>query len=280
MMSFDAPEHSLLGKKADYPSNYDPNLLFSMPRQPKRDEIGVRGALPFSGFDVWNHYEVSWLNAKGKPIVAMAVVVYSCDSPYIIESKSMKLYFNAFNNVRFETIETVQQRMEQDIRERVQGTYVRVLLMPLAKMAPFTVFPRLSGIHIDALDIECDHYHTHPDYLCTDKEIVEETLCSDLLKSNCRVTNQPDWCSIQIEYKGPRIQQEGLLRYLVSFRNDNEFHEQCIEKIFMHLLTRCKPHQLTVRGYSTRRGGIDINSSRSTQTMSAPELPIVRLCRQ
>jgi 7-cyano-7-deazaguanine reductase len=273
------PEKSELGKKTTYDSHYDAEKLFPIPRKTKRDEIGI-GKLPFFGFDVWNHYEVSWLNEKGKPIVAIAEIIYACDSENIIESKSMKLYFNSFNNSQFKDVKTLEKTIEQDLGKRLNGSFIRVKITPLSEFKEQKLLPRLKGISIDDLDVDCFAYHTNPAFLKTENEIVEEVLCSDLLKSNCLVTDQPDWCSVQISYKGKKIEREGLLRYLVSFRNDNEFHEQCIEKIFMHILQHCAPSELTVLGRGTRRGGIDINSVRSTQKIELSALENTRLCRQ
>lgn len=274
------PEQSELGKETQYDSHYSPDKLYPIARKIRRDEIGLSEHLPFIGFDIWNHYEVSWLNDKGKPIVAIAQIIYGCDSQHIIESKSMKLYFNSLNNTRFPDIETVQKTIEADLSAQLNGTFLEVTLVPLAQFKQQPLLAGLEGTYLDDLDIECSEYHTHVSYLKTEPLLVEEILQSDLLKSNCLVTNQPDWCSIQIAYKGLKINHEGLLRYLVSFRNDNEFHEQCIEKIFVHILQHCNPEELTVYGRSTRRGGLDINSYRSTQPINPQDIPNIRLCRQ
>ncbi len=272
------PDASDLGRNAQYESEYNPKKLFPITRTTKRVEIGIHDALPFYGVDLWNHYEVSWLNQKGKPIVAVAEIIYDCASPNIIESKSMKLYFNSFNNSRFASTADVKQLMEKDLTQHV-GVPVTVNLKVLSEMVsePFAV--RLQGTYIDELDVVCDEYKANPALLSVEDEIVEEVLCTDLLKSNCLVTNQPDWCSVQITYKGRKINRENLLKYIVSFRNDNEFHEQCIEKIFVQIMRHCGPESLTVYGRSTRRGGLDINSFRSTD--KAAKLPNnTRLCRQ
>lgn len=269
---------SELGKKAAYDAIYNPEKLFPLSREPKRVEIGITGELPFFGVDIWNHYEVSWLNAKGKPVVAMAEIIFGCESAMIIESKSMKLYFNSFNNTKFNDANEVQQTMQRDLQAHLKVP-VHVNIIPLDKVRDEKLMAKLSGEYIDDLDVVCSDYTNQPALLTTENVLVEETLCTDLLKSNCLVTNQPDWCSVQITYKGNKINREGLLRYIVSFRNDNEFHEQCIEKIFMHILQFCKPEQLTVYGRSTRRGGLDINSYRSTQPITTA-IENIRLCRQ
>ncbi|MBV9575978.1 MAG: NADPH-dependent 7-cyano-7-deazaguanine reductase QueF [Gammaproteobacteria bacterium] len=274
------PEKSVLGKITHYTNYYDPEQLFPISRQAKRNEIGVTHALPFFGIDIWNHYEVSWLNPKGKPVVALAEIIYDCASENIIESKSMKLYFNSFNNTKFNDVQAVQTTIQNDLQQRLKTSFIEVRIQPLQLVQDEIIFRRLEGIYLDDLDIECVNYHTCPDYLITEEEQVEEVLNSDLLKSNCLVTNQPDWCSIQIAYKGKKINHAGLLRYLVSFRNENEFHEQCIEKIFMHILQRCQPNELTVYGRSTRRGGLDINSYRSTKVIDLEKIRNARLCRQ
>lgn len=274
------PEKSTLGKKTSYANHYDPDQLFPIPRKAKRDQIGVGETLPFSGYDVWNHYEVSWLNEKGKPIVAIAEIIYGCDSEHIIESKSMKLYFNSLNNSQFKNSQELESIITRDLSERLKGSFVNVRIIPLSAFKEEKLLPRLEGICIDDLDVECKSYHIDPSFLKTENADIEETLYSDLLKSNCLVTDQPDWCSVQISYQGKKINREDLLRYIVSFRNDNEFHEQCIEKIFMHILQYCRPKKLTVCGRSTRRGGIDINSIRSTEAVDPSKIKNVRLCRQ
>jgi len=273
-----APEASELGKKTAYDAQYNPEKLFPMSRLPKREAIGISQPLPFFGIDIWNHYEVSWLNEKGKPVAAIAQIIYGCESPMIIESKSMKLYFNSFNNSRFKDCLQVKEIITRDLEARLQAP-VEIKLQLVNEFNEEKLFAVLPGISIDDLDIECNVYNNDPSFLKTDAEEVEETLCTDLLKSNCLVTNQPDWCSLQIVYKGKKINREGLLRYIVSFRNDNEFHEQCVEKIFIHLLKYCQPQELTVYGRSTRRGGIDINSYRSTKPLTS-EVMNTRLCRQ
>ncbi len=279
-MSILTPEQSTLGKKAPYETHYNPELLFPIPRSLRRDEIGIGSPLPFFGVDIWNHYEVSWLNERGKPIVALAEIIYGCESVNIIESKSMKLYFNSLNNSVFSDIAALENIIRHDLAVRLDTTLLRINLWPLQSQEDQTLHARFSGINIDNQDIECHTYHCDPTLLTTNDNIVTETLCSDLLKSNCLVTNQPDWCSIEIRYTGRQIDQAGLLRYIVSFRNDNEFHEQCIEKIFIDIQKRCQPTTLSVYGRSTRRGGVDINSWRSSVAIDLPERLNFRLCRQ
>ena len=275
------PEQSELGKKSAYDTTYNPDKLFPIPRKRNRDAIGIDSKkLPFQGYDFWNHYEVSWLNEKGKPVVALAEIIYGCDTINIIESKSMKLYFNSFNNTKFKDIKAVENTIKRDLSDRLDGTSLFVRILPLQQLQEQPLAPRLTGTNIDELDVACSVYHADPSFLNTSDEVVSETLCTDLLKSNCLVTHQPDWCSVQITYKGKKIDREGLLRYIVSFRNDNEFHEQCIEKIFVQIMEHCAPKELTVYGRSTRRGGLDINSCRSTKPVDPQSLSNTRLCRQ
>ncbi|ARH01078.1 NADPH-dependent 7-cyano-7-deazaguanine reductase QueF [Legionella micdadei] len=256
---------SELGKKSDYDAIYNPNRLYPIYRAGKRQEIGIDPAnLPFVGFDCWNHYEVSWLNEKGKPMVGIGEIFYDCNSPKLIESKSMKLYFNSFNNTKIKNIEVLENTIKKDLEERVEAP-VFVKIYPLEQAKKFTVSPTFTGECIDYLDVECSVYFVEPSFLSVHDLVVEEVLYSDLLKSNCLVTNQPDWGSIQIAYKGKKINREGLLKYLISFRNHNEFHEQCIERIFADIMNCCKPESLTVYGRYTRRGGLDINPYRTTE---------------
>lgn len=270
-------KESALGKQSQYDSSYNPNHLYAIPRAEKRQEIGINPEhLPFKGFDCWTHYEVSWLNEKGKPMVAIGEIIYDCNSINIIESKSMKLYFNSFNNTPFKQTSDLEATIKKDLEERIKGT-VRVTLQPLNQNK--TILPTFSGESIDSLDVACSVYLVEPSFLSVSDECADEILCSDLLKSNCLVTNQPDWGSVQIAYSGKKINREGLLKYIVSFRNHNEFHEQCIERIFIDIMTYCRPEKLTVYGRYTRRGGLDINPYRTTEAFSAEE-HLFRLIRQ
>ena len=279
------PEQSQLGKASAYADQYDPCLLFPIPRSGKREEIGISGALPFFGADLWTAFELSWLNARGKPQVALAHFTIPCETPHIIESKSFKLYLNSFNNSRFDSLEAVQERLREDVNEalwrgaavRQSSASVRVIAQDAFELQKVQ---ELQGLNLDRLDIECSDYTPRPDLLKADHDNppVTETLVSHLLKSNCLVTGQPDWGSVQISYTGAAIDQESLLRYIVSFRNHNEFHEQCVERIFMDLWTRCKPIKLTVYARYTRRGGLDINPLRTSHPMALPQN--VRTARQ
>jgi 7-cyano-7-deazaguanine reductase len=266
MSTPNTPEQSLLGKPASYQSAYDPSLLFPIARQGKRDELGISGTLPFFGFDLWNAYEVSWLNLRGKPQVAIATVMAPADSPNIIESKSFKLYLNSFNQTRLAGSAALLELLRADLSAGF-GTPVQVSLT-LPDAFSTLQMGELDGLLLDRLDIDVDGYTPDRSLLQAnhDEAAVEETLVSHLLKSNCLVTGQPDWASVQIKYAGPQIDQEGLLRYLIGFREHNEFHEQCVERIFIDILQCCKPQMLSVYARYTRRGGLDINPWRSNFT--------------
>jgi 7-cyano-7-deazaguanine reductase len=266
-----------LGKKSQYICEYDPSLLFPIPRQGKRDEIQVPTPLPFYGFDTWNAFELSWLNAKGKPQVAVARFDIAANSENIIESKSFKLYLNSFNNTRIATLKELKETLARDIEKNAQGD-VTVEIYDVDDCSCFQL-ASFDGETLDDLDVECDQYIVNPDFLKADENLeVTESLYSNLLKSNCLVTGQPDWGSVEITYQGPKIDREGLLKYLVSFRNHNEFHEQCVERIFMDIMTRCQPQSLTVNARYTRRGGLDINPIRSTENIGPAKN--IRMSRQ
>ncbi|MBV2218661.1 MAG: NADPH-dependent 7-cyano-7-deazaguanine reductase QueF [Diaphorobacter nitroreducens] len=278
------PEHSQLGKASAYADQYDASLLFPIPRADKRAEIGIDGNAPFFGADLWTAFELSWLNLRGKPQVAIAHITVPCETPHIVESKSFKLYLNSFNNTRFASEAEVRARIRADVSEAVwrgaehPGTVGVTLLLPEA----FDREPihELDGLLLDRLDVECTRYQPAPELLAAhhDEAPVTETLVSHLLKSNCLVTGQPDWGSVQITYSGAQIDQAGLLQYLVSFRNHNEFHEQCVERIFMDIWTRCRPIKLAVYARYTRRGGLDINPLRTSHPQQLPRN--VRTARQ
>ena len=278
------PEQSQLGKTSSYADQYDPSLLFPLPRQTKRDEIGISATPPFLGADLWTAYELSWLNPRGKPQVAIAQVTVPCESPNIIESKSFKLYLNSFNNSRFGDGQQVLDRLKADLAEAIWRGSERRGSMGVKLQTPAQFeqekIRELDGLSLDRLDVECTHYQPAPELLRADatQPPVTEILVSDLLKSNCLVTGQPDWASVRISYTGAPIDQERLLQYLVSFRNHNEFHEQCVERIFMDLWTRCNPVKLSVYARYTRRGGLDINPWRSSQPQQPPAN--VRTARQ
>jgi 7-cyano-7-deazaguanine reductase len=279
-----APEQSQLGKTSAYVDHYDASVLFPIPRQTKRDEIGVTGQPPFLGADLWTAFELSWLNLRGKPQVALARITVPAESTHIVESKSFKLYLNSFNNTRLVDAAEVQTRMRQDLSAAVwhggpmmAGVGVQLVLPEQFDREPVH---ELDGLSLDRLDLDCDIYQPTPSLLSTTsgEAPVTETLTSNLLKSNCLVTGQPDWGSVRIKYSGPQIDQAGLLRYIVSFRNHNEFHEQCVERIFMDIWQQCQPSRLEVYARYTRRGGLDINPWRTSHPQAVPSN--VRTARQ
>lgn len=273
---FMRPENSPLGKQSAYIDHYAPELLFPIARKVKRDEIHVPQPLPFHGYDLWNAFELSWLNSFGKPCVATAVITFPADSDFLIESKSLKLYLNSFNQTTFNSLDDVKNTMASDL-SKAANKPVSVDITLLQKNTG-DIFSSLEGFCLDDLPVQIDTYQPNPDFLVTNKVIVTETVYSHLLKSNCLVTGQPDWGSVEIHYTGPQINHEGLLKYIVSFRGHNEFHEQCVERIFMDILTRCNPNNLSVFARYTRRGGLDINPYRSTSPVFSIRNP--RLTRQ
>ncbi|WP_448549303.1 NADPH-dependent 7-cyano-7-deazaguanine reductase QueF [Thalassotalea fusca] len=271
-------ESLTLGKSTEYKSTYSPDLLQGVPRSLNRDQIDIQSdSLPFLGEDVWYGYEVSWLNNKGKPIVAVAEFRFPCTSANIVESKSFKLYLNSFNQSKFENIDAVQTIMSRDLSQ-IAGQQSQVSLHPVDKFDAIET-RQLPGECIDDIDVSIEHYDLKPELLkCTESnDIIDEVLHSHLLKSNCLITNQPDWASVVIEYQGRAIDKASLLKYLISFRQHNEFHEQCVERIFADIMKICAPTKLTVYARYTRRGGLDINPFRSTHL---DELPNFRTHRQ
>jgi 7-cyano-7-deazaguanine reductase len=267
----DPSKNSPLGKSTAYRSDYAPELLFPIPRRIKRHEIGIADTrLPFLGEDIWNAYELSWLNPKGKPVVAVGCFRVPANTPCLIESKSLKLYLNSFNQTRFDNKQTVIETIARDLSDAAGGA-VAVDLQLLSDQ-PKAAIGVPEGILVDDLDIDCDCYQPAPENLMVNEgEIIEETLYSHLLKSNCLVTGQPDWAMVVIQYRGRPIDHAGLLRYIVSFRDHNEFHEQCVERIFCDIRQYCAPEALSVYARYTRRGGLDINPFRSTGDYGRPE---------
>ena len=278
------PEQSQLGKSSAYVDQYDASLLFPIPRLTKREEIGAAHNAPFFGADLWTAFELSWLNLRGKPQVALVHFTIPCETPNLIESKSFKLYLNSFNNSRFADASEVLAHLRTDLSEAAwrgnagKGS-IGLQLLEFEKFDAQQVH-ELDGLLLDRLDVECTQYTPAPELLRANHEEtpVTETLVSNLLKSNCLVTGQPDWGSVQIQYSGAPIDQEGLLQYIVSFRNHNEFHEQCVERIFMDIWQRCRPIRLTVYARYTRRGGLDINPWRTSHPGGLPAN--VRTARQ
>ncbi len=256
---------TVLGESVDYEDSYNPALLQAVPRTLNRTCLPIESEpLPFFGYDLWNLYELSWLTPTGKPINATAEILVAADSLYLIESKSLKLYLNSFNQTVFENEQMIHDTLVQDLSKIVQGSLTVVL-------NPKTIekWMSLSGDCIDDVPITVDQYQFHPDYLrdSTDpNEIVQTSLVTHLFKSNCLVTGQPDWASLQISYKGAKWNSALLLKYLLSYRAYQGFHEHCVERIFMDLMHYCSPSQLTVAAFFTRRGGISITPIRSSQS--------------
>ncbi|WP_410013702.1 NADPH-dependent 7-cyano-7-deazaguanine reductase QueF [Sodalis sp. C49] len=258
-------DHLTLGKPTAYRDRYDATLLQAVPRALNREPLGIDArALPFHGADIWTLYELSWLNDKGLPQVAMGEVILNAQSLNLIESKSFKLYLNSFNQTRFADWATVREILTRDLARCAVGE-VGVTLFRLGELTNQPVAD-FTGECIDEQDIAIDDYAFNADWLknaAAGAQPVSETLVSHVLKSNCLITHQPDWGSVQISYRGPRIDREALLRYLVSFRQHNEFHEQCVERIYTDLMRFCRPERLAVYARYTRRGGLDINPWRS-----------------
>jgi 7-cyano-7-deazaguanine reductase len=263
-----------LGQATQYPEQYDPGLLYPIPRSENRLKLGLQEgqALPFVGIDIWNAFELSWLKHKGKPQIALAEFQIPADSPKMIESKSFKLYLNSLNNARFENENEVRERLVADL-SAVAGSKITARIQANDAIAKKGM-QEMGGVLLDRLDIEIDpHIPADPNLLGVNEEFgpIEQCLVSHLLKSNCPVTGQPDWASVQIRYQGRPILEEGLLRYLIGFRQLGEFHEHCVETIFSDIKRQCKPDKLSVYARYTRRGGLDINPFRTDHNAPWPE---------
>ena len=267
-----------LGQKTEYKHSYEPELLQAVPRSLNRDDLDLGDELPFVGCDVWTLYELSWLNQNGLPQVAVGDVTLPATSPNLVESKSFKLYLNSFNQTKFTSWDEVTRTLIKDLSACAGGD-VKVEIHPVQTYSQQPIVD-MTGECIDNQDIVIDNYEFDANYLqsSTSEELVEEILHSHLLKSNCLITNQPDWGSVEISYVGNKIDREKLLRYLISFRQHNEFHEQCVERIYTDIMKFCSPKSLTVFARYTRRGGLDINPFRSSHLIK-PEHNL-RLARQ
>ena len=265
-----------LGHATTYPDSYDAALLFPVPREPQRVEIGLTGALPFTGADTWTAFEMTWLDPHGKPQVAIATFVVPADSRAIVESKSVKLYLGAFAQTRFDGTAEVRATIERDLAQATGGPVQLALDAPAMFLA--TRCADLGGERLDDLPVVIQRYQPTPELLRADGPDVEETLKTDLFRSLCPITFQPDFASVQIAYRGPAIDREALLRYLVSFRCHPGFHEHCVERIFVDLLAQCRCDALTVYARFTRRGGVDINPFRTNAGVAVP--PNMRTARQ
>jgi 7-cyano-7-deazaguanine reductase len=273
-----AAEHSPLGKSSEYIATYTPSLLFPIPRAAKWAELGLTAeTLPYQGVDFWNCFELSWLLPSGKPVVAIGEFTIPADSPNIIESKSFKLYLNSLNQTAFPDRASLVATLQADL-SAAAGKPVGVRIRSLSDVEAEGV-ATLPGVCIDELDVSIDSYEApRPELLrCDDSRLIEESLHSHLLKSNCPVTSQPDWGSVAVEYRGAALDHASLLAYIVSFRQHSDFHEQCVERIFLDLQRLLKPEKLTVYARYVRRGGLDINPYRSTEAIS---LENRRLARQ
>ncbi len=274
-------DHAPLGKTGVYVEHYDASLLFPIPRAAKRAELGIDpdAPLPFYGADLWSAFELSWLEFGGKPCVALAAFIVPVTSPNIVESKSLKLYLNSLNQTAFTSAEEVRTVLIHDLSAATGATVAVELVLP--SQFSGQRIASLEGFCLDALPVKIDTYTPHPEFLFADSDApaVTETLTSHLLKSNCLVTGQPDWGSVQVSYTGRPIDRAGLLKYIVSLRRHDEFHEQCVERIFMNVMERCSPQRISVYARYTRRGGIDINPFRASHA----DIPLPqneRLARQ
>ncbi len=268
----DAP----LGHPTGHPDRYAPALLYPVPRAPQRAALGIGTHLPFTGVDLWTAYELTWLDEHGKPLVALATLQVPVDSPAIVESKSMKLYLGSFAQSRYASGADAAAAIARDL-SHAAGAPVLATLQEPADFAAQSI-TELSGESLDELPIACDAYDVAPDLLSAGGASVAETLTTQLFRSVCPVTAQPDIASIQVAYRGPRIDRAGLLRYLVSYRCHAGFHEHCVERIFVEIAARCRCEQLTVHARFTRRGGIDINPYRTNGGLPPPAN--VRTARQ
>ena len=263
-----------LGQATQYPDQYDPSLLFQIPRAQNRLKLGIKEnqSLPFVGIDIWNAFELSWLNPKGKPQIALAEFQIPADSPYMIESKSFKLYLNSLNNTNFHDEHELRERLITDL-SAAAGCKITARIQANEMIAKKGI-QEMSGVLLDRLDIEIDpRIPADPSLLGVNEDFgpIEQCLVSHLLKSNCPVTGQPDWASVQIRYQGRPILEEGLLRYLIGFRQLGEFHEHCVETIFSDIKRECRPDKLAVYARYTRRGGLDINPFRTDYNAAWPD---------
>lgn len=266
---------NLLGKVTQYPQQYDPELLLAIPRESNRKLLGLTHTLPFHGEDIWHAYELSWLNKQGLPQVAIAKFSFDCESPSLIESKSFKLYLNSLNQEKYQNKEVVRDLLTSDLSDK-SGADVKIEIFDMDETKQNISQPQ--GICLDTLPIEIKKYHPDENLLGTNNTQIEEQVYTNLFRSNCPITNQPDWASISISYKGAAISHESLLAYLVSYRQHNDYHENCVEKIFVDIQNKCQPEVLKVQANFLRRGGLDINPIRSSYSENIKPLP--RFIRQ
>jgi 7-cyano-7-deazaguanine reductase len=263
---------SPLGKATHYPDHYDASLLFAVSRAPQRAALGIEGNLPFSGWDVWNAYEITWLDLQGRPRLALGEFRVRAESPAMVESKSLKLYLGSFAQEPLASGVVLGERIATDL-SRVCGDEVAVVLTRRADFEatlPLRVAPTTTE-SIDDTDVTIDASNPDPALLAHAEPSIEESLCSSLFRSRCPVTGQPDYADVFVRYRGQRIDRAGLLRYLVSYRQHAAFHEACVERIFVDIANRCRPERLSVYARFVRRGGIDINPFRSNFEPAPPD---------
>jgi 7-cyano-7-deazaguanine reductase len=264
-----------LGRETRYSDQYDASLLGPIPRSKARDEESV-DATAFIGIDLWTAFEISWLNTEGLPQVAIGEFIFPCTSDAIIESKSFKLYLNSFNQSHFPSMQALSEVMRTDLSV-ASGSVVDVTLYQIGEYNGMKPIAEPDAVCLDQRPVATDVYQPDAGFLQADSQVeADETLCSHLLRTNCPVTDQPDWASVYITYKGAQIDRDGLLKYLVSFRQHQDFHEQCVEKIFSDIMARCIPTELSVYARYMRRGGLDINPYRSTLHQMPPDYRQVR----
>jgi 7-cyano-7-deazaguanine reductase len=258
-----------LGRATDYPDNYAPELLCPISRAEARKPLGIAASLPFTGVDIWNAWELTWLAANGQPVAATAELIVPAESLHIVESKSLKLYLNSLAMSTFSSAADVARTIRADIGACV-GSDVLVRVMPVAATESRSV-SRLAGVCLDSLAVACENWQVDAGLLRVDSSsVISEDLHTHLLRSLCPVTAQPDIGSLQISYRGPKIERASLLRYVVSYRQHNDFHEACVERMFLDLMARCHPERLSIQARYQRRGGIDINPFRSNDPQERP----------
>jgi 7-cyano-7-deazaguanine reductase len=251
-----------LGQATTYPDKYSPDLLYAIARIDQRSALGIESNPPFSGIDIWNAWDLTWLDNAGKPVAATAEIRIPADSVNLVESKSLKLYLGSFAMSRFGSASDLAAAVKRDLATCTGADAYVVIRPPTSSDAGLV--SRLPGDCIDGLAATCNDYEVNADLLSADEQtLVAEDLHSDLLRSLCPVTGQPDIGSVMISYRGPRIDRRSLLRYIVSYRQHQDFHEACAERMFMDIRERCGAEQLTVYARYQRRGGIDINPFRS-----------------
>ena len=265
----------LLGKHTPVVDEYSPQLLYPIPRSEGRNRLGLTAPLPFTGVDLWHAYEMSWLDVTGKPVVRVGRFTIPANSLNMVESKSFKLYLNSLNNTRFVDEDKARSVIVGDI-SAVTGSEVTLELFEADALS--LVGAELDGVCLDELSISATTEAPGAQLLrVSEAQVQEERVYSHLLRSLCPVTGQPDWATVWIHYRGAALEHRALLQYIVAYRQHQEFHEQCVERMFNDIYTRIVPDFLHIQAFYTRRGGLDINPLRSTDAL-ATALP--RLNRQ